>query len=411
MSTKLSGKTTSHRVYFGKHKQLQKDIKRNRERVLSTMVSNFTNAQQKALDYVYQKATQNKRNDRERIQKVLASYGIECDIADLMKAVGEVSCLTINFHPDRLLTDGRSVIAALYEEGIYRSQFETKISNGGLTAFAGGDRDKWEETMLGGAYQVQGVTEAERPKYGGLNLMNYSDGACPRFGSCHFRLKEHVLQRATLTFGDSVSHPQDIGVIYAFEPVLAGLLEEIQTSGNALGRKEVDVTTFVSALLHPGQTRKHFFQRSQGRALDHYIEAQIHGNLIIANDVDALVADPSFQNTATGEIMEAMAKKYGFPLEWHEGFELPVEEVPGDFRGPEMPPLARRIVKNHAEDHDYLDAALLGLAAVSVVTNPQQWQDWGTPRDILQHIKYLWHILVVYGKPMIGRHISSPKQQ
>jgi len=61
----------------------------------------------------------------------------------------------------QLLTDGHSVIAALYEEGIYRSQFETKISNGGLTAFASGDRDTWEETMLGGAYQALGVTEAE----------------------------------------------------------------------------------------------------------------------------------------------------------------------------------------------------------------------------------------------------------
>jgi hypothetical protein len=78
--------------------------------------------------------------------------------------------------------------------------------------------------MLGGAYQVQGVTEAERPKYGGLNLMYYSDGACPRFGSCHFRLKEHVLQRVTLVFGDSVSDPHDIGTINAFESVLVGLL-------------------------------------------------------------------------------------------------------------------------------------------------------------------------------------------
>jgi len=88
--------------------------------------------------------------------------------------------------------------------------------------------------------------------------MNYRDGACPRFGSCHFRLKEHVLQRATLVFGDSVSDPHDRGLINTFEPVLAGLLEEMKAHRNALGRKEVDVTTFVSALLHSGNTRERF---------------------------------------------------------------------------------------------------------------------------------------------------------
>lgn len=363
------------------------------------MAPRLTNAQQKALDYVYQKATQNKRVDRERIQEVLNAYEIECDVADLIKAICDIARLTINFHPDRLLADGRSVIAALYEEGIYRSQFETKISNGGLTAFAGGDRDMWEAAMLGEAYQAQGVTEAERPKYAGLNLMNYSDGACPRFGSCHLRLKKHTLQRATLVFGDSASNPRDIGVINAFEPVLAGLLEEMKTHGNALGRREVKVTAFVSALLYPGNIGTRFFHRSQGRALDDYIEAQIHGDLRMADDVDALVADPSFQNTATGEVLEATAKKYGFPLEWHEGFELPIEEVPSDFRGPEMPHLAQRVLENHALKDGYLDAATIGLAAVSVVTNPEQWHDWSSPKDTLQHIKYLWHILVVYGKP------------
>ncbi|GCE07197.1 DUF3626 domain-containing protein [Dictyobacter aurantiacus] len=365
------------------------------------MATQLTNAQQKALDFVYQKATQNKSHDRERIQKILTSYETGCDVDDLIHAIFDLSQLTINFHPDRLLTDGRSVSTALYEEGIYRNQFETKISNGGLTAFAGGDRDKWEEVMLGRAYQARGVTEAERPKYGGLNLMNYSDGACPRFGSCHLRLKKHVVRRATLLFGDSFSEPHDIGTANAFEPVLAGLLEEIQAHGNALGRKNVAVPTFVNALLDADDTRERFFQRSQGHALDDYIEAQIHSDLRIGDDVDALVADPSFQNTTIGEILTATAHRYGFPLEWHEGFVLSLDEVPADFRGPEMPHLARRVLENHAAKNGYLDAATIGLAAVSVVTNPQQWQDWGSPANTLQHIKYLWHILVVYGKPNI----------
>lgn len=69
---------------------------------------------------------------------------------------------------------------------MYRSQFETRISNGGLTACAGGDRDAWEQSLFGGAYQAPGVLPTERPKYGGLNLLNHLNGACPR------RLAERV---------------------------------------------------------------------------------------------------------------------------------------------------------------------------------------------------------------------------
>lgn len=163
----------------------------------------LTKAQQNALEYVRQIAHKRLADDLKRISVVLSAAQIRADAGDLIKAASNAATVTVNFHPDRLIADGRSVIAAIYEDGIYKSQFETKISNGGLTARPGGERDRWEEIMLGGFYQAEGVTFAERPKYGGFNLMNYTDGACPRFGSCHLRLKRSVLARTTLCFGDS----------------------------------------------------------------------------------------------------------------------------------------------------------------------------------------------------------------
>ncbi|MDG9674397.1 DUF3626 domain-containing protein [Micromonospora sp. DH14] len=79
--------------------------------------------------------------------------------------------------------------AALAEDGVYRSQFVTGISNGGLTAYPGGDRDRWEQRMFDGAYQRTGVTAADRPTYGGMNLLGHADGAPERtsahsFGQC-----------------------------------------------------------------------------------------------------------------------------------------------------------------------------------------------------------------------------------
>jgi hypothetical protein len=69
---------------------------------------------------------------------------------ELLAAVRDAA-VTLNFHPDRLLADGRRVDEALLEEGVYRSQFETRISGGGLTAYPGGDRDRWERDLFGGA--------------------------------------------------------------------------------------------------------------------------------------------------------------------------------------------------------------------------------------------------------------------
>lgn len=162
-----------------------------------------------------------------RIASVLASARVDADAEALLGAASIEGVLTMSFHPDRLLADGRSVAEALCEEGVYRSQFETNISSGGLTAYAGGDRDVWERSLFAGAYQAPGVRSCERPKYGGLNLMNYLNGACPGFGSCHLRLGRVANERATLVFGDSNDKPTDIGLIDAFAPVMAPLLESI----------------------------------------------------------------------------------------------------------------------------------------------------------------------------------------
>jgi hypothetical protein len=44
--------------------------------------------------------------------------------------------VTLNFHPDRL-SGGLLVLEAIGRDGVYRSQFETGTSNGGLTAYRG----------------------------------------------------------------------------------------------------------------------------------------------------------------------------------------------------------------------------------------------------------------------------------
>ena len=107
--------------------------------------------------------------------------------------------VTLNFHPDRF-ANGTPILAALAADGIYRSQFETGTSNGGLTAHAGGDRWRWESRIFRGAYDTAGP--AERPKYGALNYRRRATGGSPRFGSAHLRLRPEILMRSTAPAGN-----------------------------------------------------------------------------------------------------------------------------------------------------------------------------------------------------------------
>lgn len=357
----------------------------------------LTPAQRAAIGHVRAVASRYRLAALASIHRALAGSGVTHRPERLIAAVGRRGRLTLNFHPDRLLADGRTVAAALDAEGVYRSQFETGISNGGLTAFPGGDRDRWEESLFGGAYQAPGVLPADRPKYGGLNLLDHPDGACPRFGSCHLRLRPEVLARATFCFGDSHLGPRDLGTVDVFEPVLAALLAATDGTGISLGVPG-DVVTLVRSLLRrredvagaPG---------AAGRALDDYIEAQIHGELSLARDVEAIVVDPSFHGTEAGATLDTIARRHGVALHWHAGFELPVDRVDPDFRGPAIPLLAARVHAEFARPGEPIDAALIGRAAASVVTEPSRWADRGPTEVTLQHLKQLWHVLVRFGAP------------
>lgn len=129
--------------------------------------------------------------------------------------------------------------------------------------------------------------------------------------------------------------------------------------------------------------------------LDHFVEAQVHGGVDLARDVEMLVADPSFQGSETGCDLEAMSKKYGFHFRWHSGFEMRVEDVPPDFRGPTMPSLARRVAKDGV-----IDAEAIGRGVRDLIANPDMWADRGALAEVLQELKLLWHVLVRYGKPI-----------
>lgn len=314
------------------------------------------------------------------------------DVPSLIEAVSEHGRVTLNFHPDRVASDGRTVAEALAADGIYRGQYETGISNGGRTAFPGGDRDQWELNLFGGIYHQGEVPPAGRPKYGALNLAGHADGGAPRFGSCHVRLRPQVNARCTFTFHDSHLGPADVGTMAAFECVLAGLFEEAAGTGHVLGLAGADPVDLLRKL--PVQS---FDPAALGRSLDDYIEAQVHGVVDLTTDAEAIVADPSFRGTRTHELLEQVARTCGISLEWHAGFQMLPAELDDEFRGPEVPPFADRVCAQYAGPAGVFDAEVIGRAAQSVAREPGRWAEWGTQDETLQLVKYMWHTLVLFG--------------
>ncbi|MFD3552034.1 DUF3626 domain-containing protein [Streptomyces goshikiensis] len=247
--------------------------------------------------------------------------------------------VTLNFHPDRE-TDGRPVLETLADDGVYRSQFVTGTSNGGLTAYPGGDRWRWESRIFNAAYDE--APAHERPAYGALNFRHKPVGAAPRFGSAHFRLTARTLTRTTFCYPDSFLEPSDFGV--------AARMRLIELA-----------------------------EADHQDALDDYIEAQVHGPVRLDRHVEALVLDPCHRGTP----VEAAARRLACPVEWHPGFRLTVEELRRhpDYRGREHVELGARIAVDGV-----LDPRIVGDAARTGDHDPQA-------------VKKVWHCLARFGAP------------
>ncbi len=245
--------------------------------------------------------------------------------------------ITLNFHPDRL-HDGLPILQTLARDGVYRSQFETASSNGGLTAYPGGSRWAWESRMFGGAYD--GAPPSLRPKYGALNFRRSPTGGSPRFGSAHLRLSAEAMARATFCYPDSFFEPTSFGTAARMS-----LIALAETDDKDL--------------------------------LDSYIEAQIHGPLVLASDVEAFVLDPCYRGTE----VERAAGQLRCAIEWHGGFRLSVEEL-------ERHPKYR--------GHEYIELGL-SLAEDGILTPRAIGDAARTGRHDLQALKRVWHYVARFG--------------
>ena len=243
--------------------------------------------------------------------------------------------ITLQLHPDWPFR-GELVIESLARDGKYRSQFETGTSNGGLTAHPGGDRWRWESRIFEGRYDAGEA--AARPVYGALDRHDDPYGGSPRFGSCYLVVRDHVRQRSTFCFPDSV-----------FEPTAIGGPDRIP-----------ELVALADAARHD--------------YLDDYVEAHVHGGLALDRDVERLVLDPCFRGGPVEEAARAMPCR----VDWHPGFRVETAGLDPGYRGAEYVALARSL-------GDVLTPAVVGAAARAGRHDPQA-------------LKRVWHLLARFGR-------------
>lgn len=193
--------------------------------------------------------------------------------------------------------------------------------------------------MFDGAYD--NAADHLRPKYGALNFREYPTGAAARFGSSYFELKPHVLERTTFCYPDSFFEPTD----FAIASRLKALIDKASSDN-------VD-------------------------RLDDYIEAHVHGEISLKEDVECIVLDPAYRET----LIEWYARHLGIPIKWHNGFKLSVEAMARypEYRGKEYIELAEELSQDGV-----IDPRILGLAVTEKGYHEQD-------------VKKVWHYLARFG--------------
>lgn len=108
----------------------------------------LTPAQRSAISNIRQRAQDLRADAVITISHILNMSNVEPSTADAVRAaIRDHAHVVIHFHPDRPV-GSRVVARALLEDGVYRNQFETGISNGLVSTALDGPRDSWEKSLF-----------------------------------------------------------------------------------------------------------------------------------------------------------------------------------------------------------------------------------------------------------------------
>jgi len=339
--------------------------------------------QQAAIAAVRQSAMQKIHKYLLYVEQVCQPFNVN---ASVLTNVVLSSPITINFHPDRLSGNGKTVLTNILSQGQYLSQFRTGTTNGGTGIHIGGNRFAWEQELFQGAYPPDLL---DRPKYGALNFFRYTDGASARFGSCFFTLKNEIKDRCTFAYGDSSTNPTTLCTADTFIAIVAAMFEDVEQNRRLLNQVITSQQEALAIMLMNKAC-------NIGRNLDYCIETHVHGNVSM-DDVASFHVDESFWRTEIEEQAKELCEKHDIALNWIPKRQVAVSDIGGIFRGPQIPILARKIDRIFGNGSGVINALLIGEGSCSSINEYKQWKELGTDVELFTYFKQLWHTVAFFG--------------
>jgi len=297
--------------------------------------------------------------------------------------------ITINFHPDRISNNGKTILENLIDCGQYLNQFQTGTSNGGTGIHSGGNRFTFEQNLFFDTYPQGSL---ERPKYGALNLFRYIDGASSRFGSSFFTLSPQIVDRCTFAYGDSAANPTMLCTSDTFVGIIAAMFEDVEHNKRLLNQVIAYSEAVLAIMLNPCNDLKGI-----SKNLDYYIETHIHGDISLENDVESFYIDDSFQGTVYWSQAKELCQEYDIEFYRIPKRQMKVTDIGEFFRGPQIPILAQKIDRVFGKGTGTINAAIIGKASRDSLTHYEKWKELGTEAELFQYFKQLWHMVAYFG--------------
>jgi len=276
--------------------ELSKAAARIAERAL------LNDTQRAAIDAVDARNAPRVAAARATVLELIKPWGFgEADLDRTIDHLKHRAATTIQFYPDKEVPGGGSVTDRLLADPRVKNHFETGISNGEPRPRRGPTRIDWEREIFDGVYDTHPLIPEERPKYGGLSALNSPRGnGGDRYGPCFFVLRQDVKHRTTFTpFDSSGAVATDVTTHNSFEI----LLQQIHGKD-------------------PRYLRS-IFQLARGEAVppntyysESYIEAQLHGALDLARDVESIVVWTAYLKSPYGLKLAELAEQIGVPIKY-----------------------------------------------------------------------------------------------
>ena len=229
----------------------------------------LTDAQKNAIDFFKKKARITSKSVYLECVAKYASLGYcEQDLQDVINYVKKYSRFIIHINLDNLI--------GVLESNKYMNRFEARGANENDSYYA--YRRAKELSIFNNIYKD--VSPTELCKYGSLSMFCNKTGqaSCRMYGNCYIMLKKDVNDRISFLYGNSSTAHLYIQTIEHFNNLLL-FLPDNDTHKLVEMAKESKINQNISS--------------NYDQSI--YVEAQIHGDIIISDDIE-LVYTPTFNN-------------------------------------------------------------------------------------------------------------------